>query len=488
MLSVIFYLGCTGLILSLSVIGPIFVALLTGELDEARRFAIYMLLGSFLFGGPLLATLQRLNRTDQFSNLVLMFLVWTLLPLAASVPIMDISQLSFVNALFEAVSGLTTSGASVLTQVENWPQSLIFWRIQLQWLGGYLALVTLILVLGPMGIGGLSTRNSVLGGKRGFALGSTRVIHLVINIGLLYATLTAACFLWLLLTGTRPFYAATLSMTAVSTGGFLPFDNSLDEIVNSVGLVAIGVFLSLGATSIFWQRALVNFRFQEFLHHRESYFVLGLIIFISATFAVLLAALTEGRDIQTVLLAEAFLNAASLVSTSGIESRPGVIPLLPLVVVLFVVLLGGSAFSTSGGLKHYRVGGMISQSLSELDRLIYPNIVLTSHFGSQRYDIWLMKAMWSFFIAAMLTILVGTLLITATGIQFEAALTATIAAFSTAGPLYKATWTSAGEAAWPRYGEFTTVAKYTFMAVSLLGRLEVLSVLGLLSLRYWRSR
>ncbi|MEN0041668.1 MAG: potassium transporter TrkG, partial [Pseudomonadota bacterium] len=185
---------------------------------------------------------------------------------------------------------------------------------------------------------------------------------------------------------------------------------------------------------------------------------------------------------------EAFVNAASLVSTSGLETQPGYHTLLPLVTVLFIVFLGGSAFSTSGGLKQYRMGGMLVQSLSELDRLIYPHIIRGSHFGSERYDMELMKAIWSFFVVAIVTIAAASILVSAGGVPFDAALTATIASFTTAGPIYSPDWGQAGEVPWPEYADLATPAKLTLMLTMLLGRLEVLAVIGIFSLRYWRTR
>ncbi|WP_341760183.1 TrkH family potassium uptake protein [Candidatus Endowatersipora endosymbiont of Watersipora subatra] len=484
-----FYLGCIGLILSLSLLLPVFVGLIAGEMNVAFRLLAYLMLGAFIFGGLLLATLERQNQTDQITNLLLMVLVWTLIPISAAIPIMDISNLTFVNALFESVSGLTTSGATILTKIENWPQSLIFWRIQLQWLGGFLALITFIVILAPMGFGVVSTQYMLSGGKRGFGLGSIRVSQLVINIWFMYIILTFLCSLWLLLSGIRPFYAVTLAMTAVSTGGFLPFDTSLKETVNPAALMAIGVFLSLGSISIFFQRSLIDFRFRKLSYDQENYFVLGLILIMTIFFALSLTVITEGEEnIHFIFLIEAFMNSASLVSTSAIESRPGIMTLIPLTVILFIIILGGSAFSISGGIKHYRIGAMVFRSLNEVDRLIYPNIVISDLFRLNYNNNHLMNAIWSFFIVAVLVVLAGTVMITATGIQFEAALTVTIAAFSTSGPLYSSAWSEIGEKAWPGYSDFSTMAKVTIMIISLLGRLEILSVLGFLSLRDWRRR
>ncbi|EFL90141.1 potassium transporter TrkG [Ahrensia sp. R2A130] len=489
MLAVAFYLACTGLIVTVSLLAPVAIAILAGEGDVARRLGFYILMGSFVFGGPALAIIGRLGRLPQIGRLLLLALVWTVLPISLAVPIWDLTQISFVDALFEAVSGLTTTGSTTVREIEQWPQAMIFLRVQAQWIGGYLALLTVILIIAPSGIGGLQSRDTIMFVGADFRAQQGRLLAFAGNLALFYAILTVVCFLAMFITGTRAFYALTLSMTAISTGGFLPFDSSLDQTVPLGSLFIFGVFLVAGATSIYWQRMLTSGQWARARQHRESYFVLGLIAITTFVFAFSFIDVSgvEGTGGGRILI-EAFVNAASLVSTSGLETQPGYMTLLPLVTVLFIVFAGGSAFSTSGGLKLYRMGGMLVQSLSELDRLIYPHIVRGSHFGSERYDMQLMKAIWSFFVVAIITIAVASILVSAGGVPFEAALTATIASFTTAGPIYNPDWGQASEVPWPEYANFATSAKLVLMMTMLLGRLEVLAVIGIFSLRYWRTR
>lgn len=488
MLGVVFYLCCAGLGLSVSLLAPVFVALLGGEGDVAGRLGLYCVLGTFVFATPVLAIMGRIRRMPQIGSLVLVLLVWITLPVIAAVPIIDITEIGYVNGLFEAVSGLTTTGATTLTTVETWPQALLFWRVQLQWMGGFLALMTVLAILAPIGIGGLSI--SVLDSKTaGHRMaGWSRILALLSNFGLYYVALTIVGFLALLFTGLRSFHAATLAMGGVSTGGFLPFDETLDSVLSPVGMLVLSVLLLVGATSIFWHHMVLTGQKAKLARHRESYFVIALAVLIGFVLAITLIRVTGDSSHNATSLAEGMLAGASLVATSGVESRPGVMSLMPLSMVLFIVLVGGSAFSTSGGLKFYRIGGMAVQSWSELDRLIYPHAVRPSRFGTQRYDLQLMKAIWSFFIAAIFTIGIGTIVVATADIPFEAALTATVSAFATAGPVYNSGWTPPGVESWPTFGEFTTSGKLALMGVMILGRLEVLALLGLFSFHYWRSR
>ncbi|MEP1208311.1 MAG: potassium transporter TrkG [Rhizobiaceae bacterium] len=489
MLAVLFYLACVGLFFTVSLLGPILVALLANESAEAIKFGFYFLVGGFIFGTPILAMMGRLRRIPQIGRLLLMFLVWTVLPFIAALPFYHMMEISLVNALFESFSSFTTSGSSTANSLEDWPRSILFWRVQLQWLGGYLTVLTVILILAPLGVGGLTSSKSSLSVGADLRASQDRLLIFAINLGLLYATMTALCALGFFVTGTRAFHAVSLAMAAVSTGGFLPFDSSLDQTIGIGGQAIFALFLIIGATSVFWHRMLLKGQGGALLRHRESYSVILVILFVGLVFTIT-SIVVSGVQPEAPLasLVQGILNAASLVATSGVQSQPGYFTLLPLVVVLFILLVGGSAFSTSGGLKHYRLGGMLVQSWNELDRLVYPNAVRSSHFGSEQFDLELMKAIWSFFVAAILVLAIGTVFLATTGIPFEGALTAAVAAFTTAGPVYDAGWSVAVGQDWPLLSEFSDPAKFAMIVLMLLGRLEVIAVIGLFSIQYWRNR
>ncbi len=489
MLLVLLYFGTVGLVLSLSMIGAVLVSLLAGEYVVAQRLGVYLLLGSFVFGSLVLAVMNRKSRLPDVGKLVLLAAVWIILPIFAALPIADISNLSVLDSIFESVSGISTAGGSILKTVESWPQGLLFWRIQLQWFGGFLALLTVLLIIAPMRIGGLTSGSSIYLGNLDRGGTQRRAISIVLKIFAIYASMTMLCTIVLFMSGTRAFYAVTLAMTAVSTGGFLPFDGAIDTYVSPVGLFTISLFLLVGATSVFWQRMLLDRRVAGLATHRESYSVMALIAILSLIYMFIIVSISapSANAIGHALL-EGFFVATSLVATSGIEARPGTIALIPLIIVLFIILVGGSAYSTTGGLKHYRMGGMLVQSWSEIERLIYPHNVKPSKFGSQDYDMNLMKAIWSFFTVMILTIAFFSIIIAASGIPFEAALTATISAFATAGPVYEAGWAAPGAETWPTYNNFTETGKIALICTMILGRLEVLVLLSMLSTKYWFNR
>ena len=485
MTTILFYAAWAVLLMSASFSLPVAIAI---SLDEPfARLSLHGLLGAFASGCVLLALAGRTPRPTPMASLSVMIAVWVVLPVVAAVPFADLFDLGYVDALFEAVSGLTTTGASVIDRVSDLPASLVVLRSQMQWLGGALSLLSILSVLAPLGIGGLSAQALPRASGRRSMLAVERAGDLVRTVALFYTTVTLASFLAFLLCGAEPIIALCLAMTAVSSGGFLPFDGALLDRVGPIGLLVFAAVLLLSATSIYWHRMVLNWQPNRLRRHRESYYVL----FVAAGLAGILflsLARVSAADTRGTQLAESIFNAASLVSTSGIESRPGVLTLLALPVVLFVMLAGGSAYSTSGGIKLYRLGGMFVQSSQELRRLVYPSGVMSARFGSQTFDVAMIRAIWSYFVASIVVIAVGAFLISPAAVNFEAALVATVSAFSGAGPVYEAGWAPPGEAAWPGWEAFDVPAKLVLVAVMLAGRVEVLAVVALFSLRYWRDR
>ncbi|MDA8869809.1 hypothetical protein N9H93_00285 [Rhizobiaceae bacterium] len=489
MRSIAFYICMLGLLVVVSLVAPMLVALIDGEPAIAGRFAAYMLLGGFFFGGPAVSIVGRFRRLDNASRLLLMVIGWVFLPLPLAVPFFDMGALSPTDALFEAVSALTTAGSTTIVDPDIWPRALLFYRAQLQFIGGYLALITVVLIVAPLGLGGLTKRRSTFGSGGDVMVGQGSPLTIAGRLGLLYLTFAAFCTIALFLSGHRIWHAVGYAMSATSTGGFVPFEQEPDVTLSTLGMFILALFIALGATSVFWQRSILDGRLIRLREHRESYSVLLMTVVLGSLLAGTLVVL-EGGDFTILVrhFAEGLFNAASLVATNGLESRPGVFALLPLTLVIFVILIGGSAYSTSGGLKLYRVGGMLVQSWSELDRLIFPNGVQVSHFGSQRFGPTLMRAIWSFFVAALITVAIMSTLLAATGLPFEAALLATVANFATAGPVYEAGWEPLSQIVLPLYRDMGNPSKWLLCLTMLLGRMEIIALLALASPRYWRSR
>ncbi len=489
MIPVLYYLAALGALFSLTGLLPVLVAFGHEEYAVGVRLLVYVSLGVFISVATLLATAGREHHLGRLSGLYLVLIGWLAVPLLAAMPLVDLMELSFVDALFAAVSAFTTTGASAFGQVDAVPRGLLLFLAQLQWMGGLAILLTVSVVLAPAGIGGLREGfGTVLGAS--LLTSTTRLYRFCRQVTQVYLALTGFCYAALMLCSIPPYQAYILTMTAVSTGGLLPTDEALDQIAGPGGMLVMSVFLIIGSTSIFWHRMLAYRQVENLRRHRESYFLIAIwaVLAIAVAARIVQAAGLSGLGDQLAALIEGVFNAASIVSTSGMQSRPGIFALMPPVLILALVALGGGCYSTSGGIKFYRLGGMLSQSLHELNRLIYPSGVRPHHFGSQQYDIQLMKAMWSFFTAALAAILIGATALAWLGFDYQAGLTAAVAAFATAGPAYGPEWSEPGAVGWPAYFEMGAGPKLVLVAMMIAGRLELIAVLAVFNLSYWRAR
>ncbi|MEO0498167.1 MAG: potassium transporter TrkG [Pseudomonadota bacterium] len=469
---------------SILLILPVLIGLLLDDHQLAMRFGLYMTLGVFVSAAGLLSlsgTPIRLSRIGGFVLIVAVWLSWAVL---ATVPFLDMADLPPVRAFFEAVSGLTTSGASVITNKEPLPTVLLLFRSQLEWMGGFLTICMVVLILAPAGAGGLPERPLVIY-QRGNEGAVRQVWHIIRQIGLIYVSTTLLCSIGLMLTGTSPASAANLAMMAVATGGFTIFNGSLDSQVSASGLVVMTIFLFVGASNVFWLSAIRNGRWSQVVKFREPFILTGIALALAIIIGAELRIVGSSVPIGD-LIAESLFNAISLISTSGVESRPGVFALLSVPALLFVILFGGSSFSTAGGIKLYRLGAMAAQSLRELNRLVYPSIVQNRQFGRAKLEMSVVNAVWSYFAVATTTVFVGIFALAASGLRFSEAVTASVAFFANAGPFYQAAAFQSSQAL-VAFADFSDAALLVGAIIMLFGRLEVIVLLGaityLISLR-----
>ena len=145
---------------------------------------------------------------------------------------------------------------------------------------------------------------------------------------------------------------------------------------------------------------------------------------------------------------------------------------------MLLIFIGGGCYSTSGGIKFFRIGAIVSLSRYELDRLIYPNAVRPSQFGTTEFDFELMKSIWSLFAVLIFAIGIAGLILSMSGLEFQPAFTAAIAALSNAGPFYNSSWAVSADVAWPTYGEMSALQLTILSFVMLMGRLEVVAVIA----------
>jgi trk system potassium uptake protein TrkH len=382
--------------------------------------------------------------------------------------------------LFEAVSAYTTTGATTFASLEPVGPSIIFWRAELQWLGGLITLISVITVLAPAHVGGLSDRDlAVLGPAGEGSLG--RSLSTAGTITTIYAGATALCASLLLFSGLPFFDSICLSFATLSTGGLMPVDGSLGGYQRPLAETFLAFFMLVGATSIVWHRMILQGRWAQVIAHRESYWVILVALVIGLFYSIEFA--DSGSRLSA--LGQGLFTGISLVTTTGFEQDFRALEALPVVIAAALAIVGAGTMSTAGGIKFYRIGGMFVQSMHEMKRLVYPHSVRSTRFGSQPYDIDLMKAIWASAIVALAFVGVATLLLTLDHPSFHGGALAAIAAFSNLGPLYPGVWTDSAH--WPAFAEFDAFSKIVVMVTMIVGRIEAVALLTLVNLAYWRS-
>ena len=414
--------------------------------------------------------------------------VWLVVPLAGALPLYAAGfPEEFVPAFFEAASGFTTTGASVIVDLASVPSAIIVWRAVLQWMGGLATLLILATVLGPLVGGDLLDRQFRL-----VARSEQRTARHLAETGrtifLIYGSLTVLCFLGLLLSGLPAFDAFCLSLSTVSTGGFMPREGTIALYGSSMAEIVLAIFMLLGAVSIVWVQAVIFGRWTLVKEMREP-FLIGLFVLVLGT-AITVMLLQESpiTGIRAVFdgIALGFAAAASLLSTTGFLVSERAHSFVPFMVVLAICVVGAGGFSTAGGLKVHRVWAMFRQLGRELRLLVYPHGVRPSAFGGESREVELMTAIWTTFAAFILAIGVLAVVLAAAGVPFAGAFLASASAIGNIGPAYELTRVVDFPNA-PSFADMSAWSQLALCGGMILGRTEVVVLLSLLSVAYWRD-
>lgn len=470
----IYYLAAMGAILCGSALLPSLIAFGGGENELGFRILLYASLGGFLCIATLLGISGRPVEIERRSAAFLVVTSWILFPVLVAIPLTDITGLTYIQALFQTTSSFTTTGSVVFGNLESVPRSIVFLLAQMQWLGGLATLITFILVLSPWGIGGLPKASSASDA----ASVITSEYRLVKFCGGLFRGmlgLTILCFVLLLMAGVPAYEGIILSFSALSTGGIVPIDNGLDLLLGNTGMIIFAIFLIVGATSIFWHRNIVNLNVSDLVAHRESYFLAGVWAVLSLYLAYLIvdASGSAGDWFGVSAISEGMMNAASIISTSGIQSRNGIFTLMVPTLVTFLVIMGAGCFSTGGGVKLFRIGAIFSHYQDELNRLIYPSSVGAGKFTHSAKGLEFMKGIWAFFSLWVIALGIMTFIMAVSGMDYQAGFTSVVAALSNAGPVYGSYWETTNTLGWPEYADMHNGQLIVLTIAMLLGRLEI---------------
>ena len=466
---------------SVTMLPPVAVSFIYDDRSAAPFvFAFLLILGAGLsLWLPVRRVKRELRLRDGFL-VVVMF--WVALGASGSVPLLiaDHPNLSLADALFESVSGLTTTGATVIVGIDELPRSILFYRQQLQWLGGMGIIVLAVAILPMLGVGGMQLYRAESPGPIKDAKLTPRITETAKALWYIYLALTVACALAYRLAGMSNFDAVAHSFSTVAIGGFSTHDASLGHF-NSPAVEAVAIlFMAIAGVNFAlhftaWRsrsaRGYVNDT--EFKAYVSLLLAVALAtsayLYLSGTFQSLASALRFGV-FQTVSI-----STTTGFTTTGYQTWPSFLPVL----LLFASFAGGCAGSTGGGLKVIRVVLLFKQGMREIIRLIHPNAQVPIKLGGAPTPHRVVDAVWGFFAIYIATFVVIMIALMASGLDQITAFSATAACMNNLGP-------GLGDVA-SHYGEITVAAKWILSAAMLLGRLEIFTLLVILTPAFWKS-
>ena len=479
---VVHVLGLVVLIFSFAMLVPLTTALIGHDaaqhaFDEA--FLISLGIGAVLWLGGR-RWRRELKTRDGF---VLVLLVWTGLPAVATLPFLIYAPgMSFTDAYFETMSGLSTTGATVMSGLDTLPASLNLWRHLLNWLGGMGIIVLAVAILPLLGIGARQLLKAELPGPIKDAKLTPRIADTAKMLWVVYAAITLACALALRLAGMDWFDAVCHAFAALSLGGFSTHDASVGY-YDSPLIEAVLIFFMLVAALNFVTH-LLAFRQKSLLPYRrdpEVFGVLGLVFasILGVSFYVWQAGVYP--EFVTALRHVSF-NLVSLATDCGFASTDfNQWPIFAPMWMLALSCVTASSGSTGGGLKMIRAVLMFRQGVRELERQLHPAARLPVKIGGHAVPNQIIFAIQAFVMMYVATVVGMTLVLLASGLDFLTAFSAVIACINNAGPGLG----EVGPAS--NYAGLSDFQTWALALTMLLGRLELFTVFVLFTRAFWRG-
>lgn len=474
-------LGLLLMIFSVTMLPPVAVSLYfqDGNWDPFMDSFMALLTVGAVIWWPVRKQRRDLRLRDGF---LVVALFWVVLGLAGAAPLVlsDQPDISLTDAVFEAVSGFTTTGATILVGLDRLPQSVLYYRQQIQWFGGIGMVVLAVALLPMLGVGGMQLLKAETPGPVKDAKLTPRITETAKALWLIYLSITVACALAYWAAGMTMFDAVGHSFATVSTGGYSTHDASL-AYFNSGTIEMIAVFfMFLGGINfslhfVAWRHR----RITDYLRDPEWRVYTGILLASSLLCAVTLW-LSGVKSDPLQALRVSLVQAVSVQTSTGFTTDnfalwPGALPLI-LVLTMFI---GGCAGSTGGGMKVVRWLMIWKQGSREVFKLVHPSAEMPVKLGNKALEWRVIDGIWGFFAVYVVSFGVLMVLLMATGEDQVTAFSAIATCMNNVGP-------GLGDVA----SNFTTVSdpgKWICILAMLLGRLEVFPLLVLITPTFWRK-
>lgn len=456
-------------------------ALIDGDLYLVRAFLIPIGATIVPAGVFIIATRGEYGGLSTRDGFLLVSMGWVFSSLIGAIPFTLSGAIpSYVDAFFETMSGFTTTGASILTEIESLPRAILFWRSLTHWLGGMGIIVLTVAILPLLGIGGLQLIRAEAPGPRVDKL-APKITETAKILWLSYIVLSALETIFLMIGGMDLFDALTHTFGTMATGGFSPRNASVGAYDSAFIDLVITVFMVLAGVNFVMYHKLLMRRVTSIA--RDTELRVYLAIFAVAT--VITAVGLHGVRYEGVgeSLRYASFQVASILTTTGYATDDfAAWPALPQAILFALMFIGGCSGSTGGGIKVIRIVTLIKQGWNEMRYLIYPKGVFSIRINGERLKKDIVYVISGFVMLYMVLLIVTTVLVAAADNDILTSISTALVTLGNIGPGFGKIGPTLNYAFYPDW------LKVYLSVIMMLGRLEIYTVLILFTARYWRHQ
>ena len=475
--TVFYTLGTLQIVLGVFMLIPVIIQLIYNELDSGFVSAsiITIIFGVLFF----LSNLDHNKNIDLPQAFILTALSWISIALFGSLPFIfsDLS-LNFTDAFFESMSGITTTGSTIITDLDNAPKGILLWRAILQWLGGIGIILMAITLMPIMNIGGMQLFKISSNDNAEKILPKSKEISLRLII--IYSSLTLACAILYKLFGMSYFDSLTHSMTTIATGGFSNYNESIGYFDSALIEINAVIFIILGSIPFIAYIKYLNGDRKIFYKDAQiNFFLKTIIISIVIIFIFLLF---KNYNSETFLLRHVTFNVVSILTGTGYVTANysdwGGFPLIFFLVLMFI---GGCAGSTACGLKIFRIHILYKFFVMQLKKYIYPRGIFVLKYSDNVLNEKFISSIISFVFLYIIIFFLITTLLSISGLDFITAISGAATSISNVGP-------GLGGMIGPN-GNFSLLpdfSKWILTVGMILGRLELFAIIVLFIPSFWR--
>ena len=482
MLAVAHILGMMMAFFAVTFVMPMVCAIITqdGTFDDFEIAAGINVIVGLAIAGATRRYKRELKPRDGF---LLVTLSWVLMSASAAVPLLiSLPELSFTDAYFEAVSGLTTTGATVLTGLDQLPPSINLWRHALHWFGGIGIIVLAVAVLPLLGVGGMALYRAEAPGSVKEEKLTPRITETAKALWLTYAALTAVAIIALKLVGMSWFDAICHAFSVVALGGFSTHDASIGHFDSAPIEFVLMIFMLISMVN--FARHFTAVRTRSFAPYRRDSEAKAMLLILSFSIITITALLVVEGIYPNVLeaLRHSAFNVISVATTTGFSSQNyDVWPIFAPVWMLFLSCIICATGSTGGGIKMFRTLLLARQALREMKQLVHPSAVIPVRIAGQVIPERIAASVLAFIFLYFQIIAVLTFLMLLTGLDLVTAFSSVVASVNNLGPALGPTG-AAGN-----YAVLSDVQTWICIVAMILGRLEIFGVLVLFTSAFWRK-